>query len=555
MQASSASYVVLDSTTGSSNINMDAASSLPGTTGNASVQAVGDHVEISNTFGQSETGRKAVCVNPSYLIGGVQLFVAFKIPKTLPTGTAVEIWLNEAGGQHKAAAKVSNENGNLVFSLTIGSDSHSDSIVLATNVYYVLLVSVDASGAFATAQVIDLKNKPVATVEVFVTNDGTGNALASNPFYICMSLANSFGRRQHANKDVELHIKYYGTQRVGTAGTLQLKGGTVGMTAGAIVGAIIGSLIGCLLLVCVATAIILLVGYKMQKNVPVKQELEDLESPVITNLELQPQPVEEKQEVYQIPEQPIIVEHNIVEVPQRPETPLVVDHPPSSTIEPEEITLLSNEEEQLETENLPIESSTDAAVTSHEEREPEPTLPLEQEPEQEDAPEEVEPETEAVEPEPVETVTLGIEADLTLDDEGKKVLGEMKDIITEIRGKVSKITNKNISELQAYATPPPVVFSVLRAALIVLGYDADELSKWGTCKKSLKDGFLKKVTQFDPTDASHASKKFKLAQEEINELDYETCLKKGSLPTAIICEWVRGVLKIRYMAVQLRNKE
>jgi hypothetical protein len=542
---------------------MDAASSLPGTTGNASIQAVGDHVEISNTFGQSETGRKAVCVNPSYLIGGVQLFVAFKIPKTLPTGTAVEIWLNEAGGQHKAAAKVSNENGNLLFSLTIGSDSSSDSIVLATNVYYVLLVSVDVSGAFATAQVIDLKNKPIATVEVFVTDDSTGNALAGNSFYICMSLANTLGRRQHANKDVELHIKYYGTQRVGTAGTLQLKRGAVGMTAGAIVGAVIGSLLGCLLIVCIATAIIVLVGYIRQKNVPVKQELQDLESPVITNLELQPQPVEQKQDVYQIPEQPIIVEHNIVEVPQHPETPLVVDYPPSSPIEPEEITLLSNEQEQIEPvleteyENLPIESSTDAAVMSHEEREPEPMLPLEQEPElvQEDTPEDVEPETEAIEPEPVETVTLGIEADLTLDDEGKKVLGEMKDIITEIRGKVSKITNKNISELQAYATPPPVVFSVLRAALIVLGYDADDLSKWGTCKKSLKDGFLKKVTQFDPTDATHASKKFKLAQEEINELDYETCLKKGSLPTAILCEWVRGVLRIRSMAVQLRNKE
>jgi hypothetical protein len=550
---------------------MDAANSIPGNTGNASIQLVSDHIELTNSFGQSEAGRKGVCLNPSYLIGGVQTFVAFEIPKVLPIGTAVEIWLNDATGKYAVHSSVKNVNGNMKFSVDIGTDSSSDSITLATNTYYVLLISVDTSGAFATAQVVNLKNDPISTVEVYVSDSDTSSALASEPFFICMSLASSTGRRQQANKDVAVNVKYYGTQKVGTAGTLQLKSAAVGITAGGIVGAVIGSIIGCLLLVCIASVIILLVRYLMRKKVPVnkEKELEDLESPTITTHELVPQP---QQETYQIPEQPVVVE-----IPE--ETPLIVEPAPveEKPIEPEEI--LIQEPEATQEEVVPeLEPEIEAPVEPISEAvpEPEPVVPLEQEPQEEIVPvqetsfepekvEEIvvpeqpidiplEPETE-VEPEPVETVTLGIEADLTLDDEGKKVLGEMKDIITEIRGKVSKITNKNISELQAYATPPPVVFSVLRAALIVLGYDADELSKWGTCKKSLKDGFLKKVTQFDPTDASHASKKFKLAQEEINELDYETCLKKGSLPTAIICEWVRGVLRIRSMSVQLRNKQ
>jgi hypothetical protein len=60
---------------------------------------------------------------------------------------------------------------------------------------------------------------------------------------------------------------------------------------------------------------------------------------------------------------------------------------------------------------------------------------------------------------------------------------------------------------------------------------------------------LKNVAQFDPTDNLHESLKFKMAKEEIKELDYETCLKKGSLPSAILSDWLRGVLKICEMAV------
>jgi hypothetical protein len=573
MQTSSASYVVFDTVTGASRVNMDAVNYIPGNTGNASIQLVSDHIELTNSFGQSEAGRKGVCLNPSYLIGGVQTFVAFEIPKLLPIGTAVEIWLNDATGKYAVHSSVKNVNGNMKFSVDIGTDSSSDSIVLSTNTYYVLLVSVDNSGAFATAQVVNLKNDPISTVEVYVSDSDTSSALSSAPFFICMSLASSTGRRQQANKDVAVNVKYYGTQKVGTAGTLQLKSAAVGITAGGIAGAVIGSIIGCLLLVCITSVIILLVRYIMRKKVPVnkEKELEDLESPTITTHELVPQPVEAQQEIYQIPEQPVVVE-----IPE--ETPLIVEPAPveEKPIEPEEI--LIEEPETTQAEVVPeLEPEIEEPVEPVSEAvpKPEPVVPLEQEPQEEIVPEQensfeaeieeivvseqpidtpLEPETE-VEPEPIETVTLGIEADLTLDEEGKKVLGEMKDIITEIRGKVSKITNKNISELQAYATPPPVVFSVLRAALIVLGYDADDLSKWGTCKKSLKDGLLKKVTQFDPTDATHASKKFKLAQEEISELDYETCLKKGSLPTAILCEWVRGALRIRSMSVQLRNKQ
>jgi hypothetical protein len=306
-------------------------------------------------------------------------------------------------------------------------------------------------------------------------------------------------------KNVAVNIKYYGKQGVGTAGSMSTMTpkpfSATGSAAGAIVGAIFGVLIGCCCLAIFTVVVVLVIQVTRRNKKPVKLAEPSLPLQDISGL------------VVYSPHPEVIVEPSNIELEEQ-QPPLV---------EPEQVSTPQKEA------FAPIEPSVVESESVVEESEPE------------------------QEPVASEQVTLNIESDLQLDDEGKKVLGEMKDIITDIRAKVANITNKNISELQAYATPPPVVFSVLRASLIVLGYDADELQKWGTCKKSLKDGFLKKVAQFDPTYSSHSSKAFKTAQEEIKELDYETCLKKGSLPTAILSEWLQGVLKIRSMAVQLRN--
>jgi outer membrane biosynthesis protein TonB len=326
-------------------------------------------------------------------------------------------------------------------------------------------------------------------------------------------------------KSVAVNVKYYGSQGVGTAGNLQSKStSSAPNVAGAVVGAIIGICAGlCCLSIAVTIIIVVVVRLKKQKK-PVKlaqvdTPLPDLEAPADNRIDhyvMYPIPSE-----YVAPQPAEVVEPNLIQLEEQPA--------------PEQVVI------QQEPEPEPV---------------PEPTATLEQEPIQSEpevvVEEEIQEEPEA--PEPESQVTLNIESDLVLDEEGKKVLGEMKDIITDIRTKVSKITNKNISELQAYATPPPVVFSVLRSALIVLGYNADELSKWGACKKGLKDGFLKKIAQFDPTDRSHANSRFKPVQAEIADLDYETCLKKGSLPTAILFEWIKGTLQIRSMAEQLRSK-
>jgi hypothetical protein len=329
-------------------------------------------------------------------------------------------------------------------------------------------------------------------------------------------------------KSVAVNVRYYGSQGVGTAGNLQSKStSSAPNIAGAVIGAIVGICAGiCCLSIAVTIIIVVIVRLKKQKK-PVKlaqvdTPLPDLEAPVDNRIDhyvMYPTPSE-----YVAPQPTEVVEPSLIQLEEQPA--------------PEQVVIQQEPVPELE----PV---------------PEPTARLEQEPilrEPEVVVEEPEIQEEPEAPEPESQVTLNIESDLVLDEEGKKVLSEMKDIITDIRTKVSKITNKNISELQAYATPPPVVFSVLRSALIVLGYNADELSKWGACKKGLKDGFLKKIAQFDPTDRSHTNSRFKPVQAEIADLDYETCLKKGSLPTAILFEWIKGALQIRSMAEQLRNK-
>jgi hypothetical protein len=497
MEVSSTSYIVFDTSTNASVIDIDSSNQLPGVSAVVPYSFSADQIQLSAGFSATETSRKAMCLKPSIIVAGVQTFVAFNIP-ALPSGTAAEVWLSSADGKHHVSASiVSKSSGGQQLLLTAGSDTDVQLILLQTNVEYVMLIAVDSSGGFLTAQVVTVKNVPISTSSVYVSDQSLSNALQTDAFFVCVALSSTTSRKLVQAKSVSMNIRYYGKQRVGTAGTLATNKRS-SIDGGTIAGAVIGAVLGCMLLIIIATVVVLVVYYFTKKRVPVNKQPEEQ---VFVALQEIVTPTEEVP--YVIPET-VTTEPPVAEKPQ---------------------------------DSLPESSEIVATL---------------QEPEQHiDEPEE----SIVVETPATEQVTLGIESELELDDEGKKKLSEMKDIITDIRSKVSKITNRNISELQAYATPPPVVFSVLRASLILLGYDADDVSKWGTCKKRLKEEYLKKISQFDPTDSSHTSNKFKLAKEEIKELDYETCLKKGSLPTAILSDWLRGVLQIRTMAVSLRTKK
>jgi hypothetical protein len=357
MQVSSSSYVAFDSSTNTGSANMDVANTIPGNTGTATFQLASTHATLSNTFGQSETGRKGVCLNPSYLIAGVQIFVAFELPKVIPSGAAVETWLNDASGKYSLNAAVRNVNGGLVFSLVIGTDSNSVPVSLSTNTYYVLLISVDASGGFATAQIVNTLNEAQATVDVYVSDDALASALANEPYFVCMSLTSTTARVIRAVKDMAVNVRYYGRQNVGTAGTLKLKG-TAGITAGGIAGAVIGSILGCLLLTTIAVVAILVVRYVLSRKVPVTKEhveLKDLENP--NNL-LPVAPVEQpvaQSHVYDtLPEETNTVvtqEVSPTEVVVTPEDVQVEQEPvvvsPEETQEQEPVSVSPSEEDNL----------------------------------------------------------------------------------------------------------------------------------------------------------------------------------------------------------------
>jgi tetrahydromethanopterin S-methyltransferase subunit F len=489
METSSASYIVFDTATNASVIDVDASNQVPGASGVVPYTFVNDQLQLSTGFSATETARKSMCLKPSIIVTGVQSFIAFNIP-TLQAGTAAEVWLTSINGQHHVSASIVAKNdGSQTFQLVAGSDIDVQPITLQTNVEYVILTVVDNTGAFITSQVVTIKNDPISTASVYISDQGLIDSLQTNGFFICVALSSNTNRKIHQAKSVSMNIRYYGKQQVGTAGTLTTK--PSGTNTGAIAGAIIGSILACILVVIIASAIVLVYCFS-KKRVTVNKQPED----VFVALQEIVTPVEDQKVI--------------------PDT-VLSESQPTTVEEQAEHHETSDAEPQIQEEII-----DDAAIN-------EPQQPVQ--------------------------VVLGIESELTLDEDGKKTVAEMKDIITDIRTKVAKITNRNVSELQAYATPPPVVFSVLRASLILLGYDAEELSKWGACKKRLKEEYLKKIAQFDPTDNSHESLKFTMAKEEIKELDYETCLKKGSLPSAILSDWLRGVLKIREMAVSLRVKQ
>jgi hypothetical protein len=81
---------------------------------------------------------------------------------------------------------------------------------------------------------------------------------------------------------------------------------------------------------------------------------------------------------------------------------------------------------------------------------------------------------------------------------------------------------------------------------------AKDLKTWQQCKKVIKDKVLKKMVAFDPTSSNEPAAKFKAVREELQNLDYETCLKSG-LAAASFFNFCRSTLELREKSVKVRK--
>jgi hypothetical protein len=152
---------------------------------------------------------------------------------------------------------------------------------------------------------------------------------------------------------------------------------------------------------------------------------------------------------------------------------------------------------------------------------------------------------------PPREFTLDIMRNITSGEDLVTVQTMAEDVI-ECRRRVEEIDNKSLAELIAYKNPPDAVYKTIRAVLAILGHSA--MRHWEKeIRRVLKDNFLKKVKSYDPT-TEQEEKKFIHARSEVKGLDYETCMKKGSLPTALLFSFVQVALRVRTMAEVLRRK-
>jgi hypothetical protein len=106
MEISSASYIVFDTSTNASVIDVDTSNQLPGSTGTVPYSFASEQIQLSTTFSSTETARKGMCLKPPVVIAGVQAFIAFTIPSSLQTGTAVEVWLTSADGKSQLSSAI-----------------------------------------------------------------------------------------------------------------------------------------------------------------------------------------------------------------------------------------------------------------------------------------------------------------------------------------------------------------------------------------------------------------------------------------------------------------
>jgi DNA-binding beta-propeller fold protein YncE len=156
MQVQSSTYVVFDSSSRQSSINIDAANDLPGSSGPISYSFTSDN-QLQLTSSSSDTGLKGICLNPSLLVAGLQTFVAFSFPTALPSGVASEIWLQDATSDYKVSSALRFVGGSQSLDLTADSTT-STTVSLSANVDYILLLSVSEFGSDLSVQVITLVN-------------------------------------------------------------------------------------------------------------------------------------------------------------------------------------------------------------------------------------------------------------------------------------------------------------------------------------------------------------------------------------------------------------
>jgi hypothetical protein len=157
MQVSSSSYIGFDTNSNTSIVNIDDANAIPGVSSAPNYTFTSNELQLSSTFSGVSKTRSAICLNPSIKVGGLQTFVAFKIPNAMPQDTAVEVWLNDVMGKNSIYVSIKNTTAQgLIFEVNTGVGTDETPISLPLNTELVLLIFVDASGTFITAQVVDL---------------------------------------------------------------------------------------------------------------------------------------------------------------------------------------------------------------------------------------------------------------------------------------------------------------------------------------------------------------------------------------------------------------
>jgi DNA-binding beta-propeller fold protein YncE len=154
MQVQSATYVVFDSSSRQSSIDIDAANDLPDSSGPVSYSFTSDN-QMQLTSSSSDTGRKGICLNPNLLVAGLQTFVAFSFPTALPSGVASEIWLQDATDDYRISSALRFVGGSQSLEL-IGDSSTSATVSLSANVNYILLLSISEFGTDLSSQVVNI---------------------------------------------------------------------------------------------------------------------------------------------------------------------------------------------------------------------------------------------------------------------------------------------------------------------------------------------------------------------------------------------------------------
>jgi hypothetical protein len=155
MQVSSSSYVVFDTTTNTSAINIDSANAIPGTSGTVNYQMTSSELQLSSSFSSTQVAKQSICLNPSIIVAGVQTFIAFSLPSSLPSGTAAEVWISHPSRSFAFSSSVRSSSSGYVFELDVRGVKASTSVSLATNEVYLILIHVDSFGTYVISQIVD----------------------------------------------------------------------------------------------------------------------------------------------------------------------------------------------------------------------------------------------------------------------------------------------------------------------------------------------------------------------------------------------------------------